>query len=128
MQAAGAKLVLVDMRGPGGPLVTDLADGRHPNDAGYVKMANIWFGGIQEVTRKGLLTAPLANINSTSTSNSISTNSSNSTTASTASKTTAATMSNNAAALTSAGIRIMTEDTFFATMSISLFVAMYLSY
>lgn len=44
------------MRGPGGPLVTDLADGRHPNDAGYVKMANIWFQGIQEVIGKGFLT------------------------------------------------------------------------
>jgi hypothetical protein len=61
MQAAGAKLVLVDMRGPGGPLVTDLADGRHPNDAGYVKMANIWFQGVQEVISKGLLTNPSSN-------------------------------------------------------------------
>ncbi|CAG8948760.1 hypothetical protein HYFRA_00001882 [Hymenoscyphus fraxineus] len=60
MQAAGAKLVYVDMRGPGGPLVGDLADGRHPNDNGYVKMANIWFGGIQEVVGKGLLVEPAA--------------------------------------------------------------------
>ncbi|KUJ13005.1 GDSL-like Lipase/Acylhydrolase, partial [Mollisia scopiformis] len=58
MQAAGMKMVLVDMRGPGGPLVTDLADGRHPNDAGYVKMSNIWFGGIQQVISKGFLTTP----------------------------------------------------------------------
>lgn len=56
LQAAGAKLVLVDMRGSAGPLVTDLADGRHPNDAGYVKMANVWYGGIQEVVSKGFLT------------------------------------------------------------------------
>jgi lysophospholipase L1-like esterase len=55
MQAEGQKLVLVDMRGPGGPLVTDLADGRHPNDAGYRKMANIWHGGVQEAIVKGFL-------------------------------------------------------------------------
>lgn len=61
MQAAGAKLVLVDMRGPAGPLVTDLADGRHPNDAGYVKMANVWFAGIEEAISKGLLMEPLKN-------------------------------------------------------------------
>lgn len=58
MQAAGAKLVFVDMRGPAGPLVTDLADGRHPNDGGYVKMANVWFSGIQEAINKGLLVLP----------------------------------------------------------------------
>ena len=50
------------MRGPGGPLVTDLADGRHPNDAGYVKMANVWFSGIQEVISKGLLTKPSTDV------------------------------------------------------------------
>ncbi|KAF2726615.1 SGNH hydrolase [Polyplosphaeria fusca] len=55
MQAEGAKLVLVDMRGPDGPLVTDLADGRHPNDVGYSKMAKVWFSGVQEVVSKGLL-------------------------------------------------------------------------
>ncbi|KAF2706017.1 carbohydrate esterase family 3 protein [Pleomassaria siparia CBS 279.74] len=73
MQAAGKKLVLVDMRGPDGPLVTDLADGRHPNDAGYVKMANVWFGGVQEVVAKGLLSppanAPSSAANSTSSNN-----------------------------------------------------------
>jgi hypothetical protein len=46
--------------------VTDLADGRHPNDAGYMKMANIWFGGIQEVISKGFLTEALANSTSLS--------------------------------------------------------------
>lgn len=60
MQAAGAKLVFVDMRSPAGPLVTDLADGRHPNDGGYVKVANVWFSGIQEVINKGLLVEPVA--------------------------------------------------------------------
>lgn len=66
MQADGKKLVLVDMRGPDGPLVTDLADGRHPNDKGYVKMANVWFKGVQEVVSKGLLSAA-SEVNSTST-------------------------------------------------------------
>ncbi len=73
MQAEGAKLVLVDMRGPGGPLVTDLADGRHPNDAGYVKMANIWFAGIQEASMKGFLTEPLTSSTVSSANSSTST-------------------------------------------------------
>jgi len=42
--------------------VTDLADGRHPNDAGYVKMANVWFSGIQQVISKGMLTKPSTNV------------------------------------------------------------------
>ncbi|KAH8749983.1 GDSL-like Lipase/Acylhydrolase, partial [Hyaloscypha finlandica] len=58
IQSTGAKLILVDMRSPAGSLVTDLADGRHPNDAGYVKMANVWFSGIQEVISKGMLVKP----------------------------------------------------------------------
>jgi hypothetical protein len=62
LQSTGAKLVLVDMRSPAGPLVTDLADGRHPNDAGYVKMANVWFSGIQEVVSKGMLVRPSTNV------------------------------------------------------------------
>ncbi|KAF2789572.1 carbohydrate esterase family 3 protein [Melanomma pulvis-pyrius CBS 109.77] len=62
MQAAGKKLVLVDMRGPDGPLVSDLADGRHPNDAGYVKMANVFFRGIEEVVSKHILSPPLNTI------------------------------------------------------------------
>ncbi|KAH8880304.1 GDSL-like Lipase/Acylhydrolase, partial [Thozetella sp. PMI_491] len=53
----GAKFLLVDMRN-GGPTVNDLADTRHPNDAGYQKMANVWFKGIQEVVSKGFLVAP----------------------------------------------------------------------
>ncbi|TLD11870.1 hypothetical protein PspLS_11256 [Pyricularia sp. CBS 133598] len=56
----GAKLVTVDMRSPAGPTTDDLFDTRHPNDAGYVKMANVFFGGIQEAASKGFLTAPAA--------------------------------------------------------------------
>ena len=56
----GAKFALVDMRS-GGPTVNDLADQRHPNDAGYQKMANVWQKGIQEVMGKGFLAAPAGN-------------------------------------------------------------------
>jgi len=57
----GAKFVFVDMRGPNGPTVNDLADTRHPNDAGYVKMANVWMQGIQQALTKGFITPPVAN-------------------------------------------------------------------
>ncbi len=56
----GAKLVLVDMRGPDGPTVNDLADRRHPNDAGYAKMAKVWFGGVQQAQSKNFFTAAAA--------------------------------------------------------------------
>lgn len=61
MQAAGAKLVLVDMRSAAGPTTADLADERHPNDVGYQKMANVWFPGIQEAISKGFITAAADN-------------------------------------------------------------------
>lgn len=61
MTAQGAKLVLVDMRSPDAPTTADLADTRHPNDAGYQKMANVWFPGIQEAITKGFITAPADN-------------------------------------------------------------------
>lgn len=34
----------------------DLADGLHPNDGGYQKMADVWVGGIQQVIAKGWVT------------------------------------------------------------------------
>jgi lysophospholipase L1-like esterase len=52
-----AKFVLVDMRGSQGPTVNDLADKRHPNDAGYAKMAAVWMQGIQEAQTRGLFSA-----------------------------------------------------------------------
>jgi lysophospholipase L1-like esterase len=61
LQAEGAKFVLVDMRSAAGPTVSDLADGRHPNDGGYVKMANVFFEGIKEAATKGFLTPPADN-------------------------------------------------------------------
>jgi len=127
MQAAGAKMLLVDMRGPGGPLVTDLADGRHPNDAGYVKMANIWFQGIQEVISKGFLTTPLAN----STSSTISAaggapalaSSANATTTQRGSASASASAPGTAETFTSAGTSIV-ETTFYAALLKCIFVLM----
>ncbi|KAK1991222.1 GDSL-like Lipase/Acylhydrolase [Colletotrichum falcatum] len=57
-QQAGAKFALVDMRSPDAPGLNDLNDTRHPNDGGYVKMANVWATGIQDVVSKGFITAP----------------------------------------------------------------------
>ncbi|KAL9586439.1 MAG: hypothetical protein Q9212_000903 [Teloschistes hypoglaucus] len=52
---AGHKVMVVDMR-----LITsaDLKDGLHPNDAGYQKMADVWFKGIQQADSKGWIEAP----------------------------------------------------------------------
>lgn len=50
---AGKHVYLVSM----GSLNTgDLADGLHPNDGGYQKMANVWAAGIQQVIAKGWVT------------------------------------------------------------------------
>ncbi|KAI1258651.1 carbohydrate esterase family 3 protein [Xylariaceae sp. FL1019] len=57
-QAKNRRLVLVDMESSSGPVVGDLVDGVHPDDAGYVKMANIWFDGIKTANAKGFLVAP----------------------------------------------------------------------
>ena len=57
LAAKGRKVVLADMRSAQAPTTRDLADGRHPNDAGYAKMASVWFQGIQLVISKGLLAA-----------------------------------------------------------------------
>lgn len=61
LEQAGAKILLVDMRSPEGPTTNDLADGRHPNDVGYQKMASVWFSGIQQAASRGLITAPVDN-------------------------------------------------------------------
>ncbi|KAF5125592.1 Multidomain esterase [Metarhizium anisopliae] len=52
------RIVLVDMHAADGPQKADLADATHPNDAGYNKMAKIWFRGIQEAASKGFLKNP----------------------------------------------------------------------
>jgi lysophospholipase L1-like esterase len=56
LRSSGRKVVLVDMRGPGGVLATDLADGTHPNDYGYGKMAVIWTKGLRQASTEGLIT------------------------------------------------------------------------
>ncbi|KAI6753878.1 hypothetical protein HG530_013054 [Fusarium avenaceum] len=42
------RIVLADMYSTQGPELHDLVDGTHPHDAGYKKMAEIWFNAIQE--------------------------------------------------------------------------------
>ncbi len=52
------RVVLVDMHGSDGPQLSDIADGTHPNDSGYYKMAKIWYNGIQEAASRGILLEP----------------------------------------------------------------------
>ncbi|KAI1425642.1 carbohydrate esterase family 3 protein [Xylaria sp. FL1777] len=54
-RANGRRLVLVDMQPPAGPTTAQLVDGIHPTEAGYAKMANIWFEGIKEADEAGFL-------------------------------------------------------------------------
>ncbi|KAJ5209947.1 Lipase GDSL [Penicillium cf. griseofulvum] len=56
--ADGKKIILVDMHGPDGPQISDLADGTHPNDVGYAKMAMIWRRGIHEAVHKDFIQEP----------------------------------------------------------------------
>ncbi|KAB5555043.1 SGNH hydrolase-type esterase domain-containing protein [Coniochaeta sp. 2T2.1] len=58
------KLLLANMTSPRGPTMYDLADGRHPNDVGYAKMAKmakIWFDGIQRAIALRFVTARVEN-------------------------------------------------------------------
>ena len=52
--AAGQHILLASMSSV---LSSDLSDGVHPNDAGYVKMANAWFPLINQALAKGWLVA-----------------------------------------------------------------------
>ncbi|KAM0231276.1 hypothetical protein ACHAPO_008658 [Fusarium lateritium] len=54
-QKAGKKIleVPIDIK------KADLADSKHPNDAGYEKMANAWLKGILEADKKGWLKTPI---------------------------------------------------------------------
>lgn len=45
------KIVLAEMYSAQGPELNDLVDGTHPHDAGYKKMAEIWFNAIQQARR-----------------------------------------------------------------------------
>ncbi|KAI0164526.1 carbohydrate esterase family 3 protein [Hypoxylon sp. FL1284] len=58
-QLYGKRVVLVDMQGKNGPTVDDLvADGIHPNDDGYRKMAAVWFDGIKDADTRHFLQPP----------------------------------------------------------------------
>ncbi|KAL4874211.1 hypothetical protein BJY04DRAFT_225286, partial [Aspergillus karnatakaensis] len=52
----GEHIILVDMSDIRG---RDLADGLHPNDGGYSKMANAWLGGIKLAKENGWLKGPV---------------------------------------------------------------------
>ncbi|KAI0870242.1 carbohydrate esterase family 3 protein [Hypoxylon argillaceum] len=54
-RAKGRRLVLVDMQPPAGPTTAQLVDGTHPTEAGYAKMATIWFNGIKAADTAGFL-------------------------------------------------------------------------
>lgn len=55
-QLYGKRIVLVDMQGTKGPAKDDLIDdGTHPNDAGYRKMADVWFDGIKQADSRHYL-------------------------------------------------------------------------
>ncbi|KAK3216564.1 hypothetical protein GRF29_1g199579 [Pseudopithomyces chartarum] len=57
----GHKIVVVDMQNSQtGLTASDLIDGLHPNDAGYAKMATVWYDGIASAADNGLITAPKA--------------------------------------------------------------------
>jgi len=55
----GAKVVAVNMQGPGGVEVGDLSDGEHPNDEGYGKMAEVWYGGAMQAVELGWIREPV---------------------------------------------------------------------
>ncbi|KAL2758807.1 carbohydrate esterase family 3 protein [Sodiomyces alcalophilus JCM 7366] len=57
-QARSRKIVLADMYAPGGPTVDDLVDATHPGDAGFEKMAAVWFDSIRDAASRGWLEAP----------------------------------------------------------------------
>ncbi|KAI0108214.1 carbohydrate esterase family 3 protein [Daldinia grandis] len=53
LQGRGRRLVVVDMQSDHGPTVDDLnADGTHPGDAGYAKMARVFYEGLGEADRR----------------------------------------------------------------------------
>lgn len=54
--SAGKKVTMVSMNKA--LTVSDLADGLHPTDAGYSKMANAWYDAILAADKKGWITNP----------------------------------------------------------------------
>ena len=55
--SAGKKVLLVDMQNAQNGLQApgDLSDGLHPNDQGYSKMAQVWYGGLQQAGNQNLI-------------------------------------------------------------------------
>ncbi|KAK3318801.1 SGNH hydrolase-type esterase domain-containing protein [Apodospora peruviana] len=59
LRGKGRKIVLVEFHdGPARLTVDDLKDDTHPNDNGYKKMADIWYAGLVEAGKVGLLEKP----------------------------------------------------------------------
>ncbi|RWA08431.1 hypothetical protein EKO27_g6662 [Xylaria grammica] len=54
-RANGRRIVVADMQPPAGPTTAELVDGTHPTEAGYAKMAAIWFNGIKDADSQGFL-------------------------------------------------------------------------
>lgn len=57
-QAAGKKILLVDMSSSFFSMADITADGIHPTDAGYEKMAAVWYQGISAASARKWLIAP----------------------------------------------------------------------
>ncbi|PVH86852.1 carbohydrate esterase family 3 protein [Cadophora sp. DSE1049] len=57
-QAAGKKILLVDMSSSFFSMADITADGIHPTDAGYEKMAAVWYQGISAASSRKWLVAP----------------------------------------------------------------------
>ncbi|KAK4897725.1 hypothetical protein LTR27_004497 [Elasticomyces elasticus] len=57
-QAAGKKITYVDFSSSYFSLADIGGDGTHPTEAGYMKMAEVWFQGIQAASVQGWLSAP----------------------------------------------------------------------
>lgn len=56
LAAHGALVTFLDMRAA--VPISDMPDQLHPNDTGYAKMANAWYGAIQQVVEPGDAVAP----------------------------------------------------------------------
>ncbi|PYH76331.1 SGNH hydrolase [Aspergillus uvarum CBS 121591] len=54
-KATHGRIILADMYTERGPTFIDLVDGTHPGDAGYRKMADVWFSGFQEAAIMGFI-------------------------------------------------------------------------
>ncbi|MFJ2158024.1 FG-GAP-like repeat-containing protein, partial [Streptomyces sp. NPDC087856] len=55
LHAAGRRVAWVDM---GAVTTADMADGLHPDDAGYGKMSDAWVAGIQRMAAEGAIAPP----------------------------------------------------------------------